>query len=69
MRAGVPDQAEGYEHAWEIRDLPELSEFSEREQEVRDHLAARVWSTIEWPRALFDRAVVHMLRESIPLPS
>ncbi|MEU0487096.1 DUF4158 domain-containing protein [Streptosporangium sp. NPDC006013] len=31
-----------YEHAWEIRDLLELSEFSEREQEVRDHLAARV---------------------------
>ncbi|WP_147268872.1 DUF4158 domain-containing protein [Sphaerisporangium album] len=58
-----------YEHAWEIRDLMELSEFSKREQEVRDYLAARVWSTIEGPRALFDRAVVHMLREGILLPA
>lgn len=58
-----------YEHAWEIRDLLELPEFSKREQEVRDHLAARVWSTIEGPRALFDRVVVHMLRGSILLPS
>ncbi|GLW07602.1 hypothetical protein Misp01_27320 [Microtetraspora sp. NBRC 13810] len=54
-----------YEHAWEIRDLLELAEFSKREQEVRDYLAARVWSTIEGPWALFDRAVVHMLREGI----
>ncbi|MEZ7129036.1 DUF4158 domain-containing protein [Nonomuraea sp. AD125B] len=58
-----------YEHAWEIRDLLELAEFSKREQEVRDYLAARVWSTIEGPRALFDRAVVHMLREGILLPT
>ncbi|MFG6201005.1 DUF4158 domain-containing protein [Nonomuraea sp. JJY05] len=58
-----------YEHAWEIRDLLELSEFSKREQEVRDYLAARVWSTIEGPQALFDRAVVHMLREGILLPA
>jgi hypothetical protein len=58
-----------YEHAWEIRDLLELSEFSKREQEVRDYLAARVWSTIEGPRALFDRAVVPMLREGILLPA
>jgi hypothetical protein len=58
-----------YEHAWEIRDLLELSEFSKREQEVRDYLAARVWSTIEGPRALFDRAVVHLLREGILLPA
>ncbi|WP_271217556.1 DUF4158 domain-containing protein [Streptosporangium carneum] len=58
-----------YEHAWEIRDLLELSEFSKREQEVRDYLSARVWLTIEGPRALFDRAVVHMLREGILLPT
>ncbi|WP_344948297.1 Tn3 family transposase [Sphaerisporangium flaviroseum] len=58
-----------YEHTWEIRDLLERSEFSKREQEVRDYLAARVWSTIEGPRALFDRAVVHMLREGILLPA
>ncbi|GAA2788985.1 DUF4158 domain-containing protein [Nonomuraea dietziae] len=58
-----------YEHAWEIRDLLELTEFSKREQEVRDYLAARVWWTIEGPRALFDRAVVHMLREGILLPA
>ncbi|GAB2498410.1 hypothetical protein GCM10027187_75290 [Streptosporangium sandarakinum] len=57
-----------YEHAWELRDLLEPAEFSNREQEVRDYLAARVWSTIEGPRALFDRAVVHMLRESILPP-
>ncbi|MGV9327254.1 DUF4158 domain-containing protein [Streptosporangium sandarakinum] len=32
-----------YEHAWEIRDLLEPAEFSNREQKVRDYLAARVW--------------------------
>ncbi|GAA3113826.1 DUF4158 domain-containing protein [Streptosporangium carneum] len=58
-----------YEHAWEVRDLLEPSEFSKHEQEVRDHLAARVWPTIEGPRALFDRAVVHLLREGILLPA
>ncbi|WP_326640067.1 DUF4158 domain-containing protein [Streptosporangium sp. NBC_01755] len=36
---------------------------------IIDGGAARVWSTIEVPRALFDRAVVHMLREGILLPA
>ncbi|MBA9005696.1 hypothetical protein HNR21_004578 [Actinomadura cellulosilytica] len=58
-----------YEHSWEIRDLLGLSEFSDREQEVRAFVAARVWATTEGPRALFDRAVVHMLEAGILLPA
>ncbi|GAA3801961.1 hypothetical protein GCM10022226_22230 [Sphaerisporangium flaviroseum] len=58
-----------YEHGWEIRDLLQLAEFSKHEHEVRDYLAARVWSTVEGPRALFDRAVVHMLGAGILLPA
>jgi TnpA family transposase len=58
-----------YEHSWEIRDLLELSEFSDREDDVRSYVAARVWSTTEGPRALFDRARVFMLDEGILLPT
>lgn len=58
-----------YEHSWEIGDLLGLSEFSDREEEVRAFVAARVWSTTEGPRALFDRAVVHMLEAGILLPA
>jgi hypothetical protein len=35
---------------------------------VRRHVAARAWSTTEGPRALYDRAVVHMLKERVLLP-
>jgi len=43
-----------YEHSWEIRDLLGLSEFADREQDVRAFIAARVWASAEGPRALTD---------------
>lgn len=57
-----------YEHAWEIRELLGYREFGDADAEVRRLVAARVASTTEGPRALFDRAVVFMLRERILLP-
>lgn len=47
-----------YEHAWEIRDQYGYRDFAAGEKELREVLAARVWSSLEGPRALFDRAVV-----------
>ena len=47
-----------YEHAWEIRDTYGYREFADGEDELREFLAARVWSSLEGARALFDRAVV-----------
>lgn len=61
-------QQTAYEHAWEIRDLLDYRDFCSCESEVRRYVAARVWSTTEGPRALFDRARVHMLKERILLP-
>ncbi|MFI7444929.1 DUF4158 domain-containing protein [Nonomuraea indica] len=43
-------------------------DFGSCESEVRQYVAARVWASVEGPRALFDRARVHMLRERILLP-
>ncbi|GAB2859000.1 Tn3-like element Tn3 family transposase [Actinocorallia aurea] len=57
-----------YEHAWEIRDLLGYREFALGEAEVRAFVAARVWASAEGPRALFDRAVVHLLKARILLP-
>ncbi|WP_431981431.1 Tn3 family transposase [Streptomyces qinglanensis] len=41
-----------YEHAWEIRDTYGYRDFTSGESELRDFLAARVWSSLEGPRAL-----------------
>lgn len=57
-----------YEHAWEIRELLDYRAFGSCESEVRQYVAARVWASAEGPRALFDRAQVHMLKERILLP-
>ncbi|MGW0447946.1 Tn3 family transposase [Streptosporangium sandarakinum] len=61
-------QQTAYEHAWEIRDLLGYRDFADCEAEVRRYVAARVWSTTEGPRALFDRARVHLLKERVLLP-
>ncbi|PRX45336.1 Tn3 transposase DDE domain-containing protein [Nonomuraea fuscirosea] len=57
-----------YEHAWEIRELLGYRDFGSCESEVRQYVSARVWASAEGPRALFDRARVHMLKERILLP-
>ncbi|MER5324599.1 DUF4158 domain-containing protein [Streptosporangium roseum] len=57
-----------YEHAWEIRELLGYHDFGACETEVRQYVAARVWASMEGPRALFDRARVHLLKERILLP-
>jgi hypothetical protein len=57
-----------YEHAWEIRELLGYRDFADGEGELRRFVAARVWSTTEGPRALFDRAVVHLVKERVLLP-
>jgi hypothetical protein len=57
-----------YEHSWQIRELLGYRDFAEAEAEVRRHVAARAWSTTDGPRALFDRAVVYMLKERVLLP-
>ncbi|GAA4621992.1 Tn3-like element Tn3 family transposase [Actinoallomurus vinaceus] len=64
---GVRKQSR-YEHAWEIRDAFGYREFGEAEQEVRAFLAARVWASVEGPRALFDRAVVWLVDNRVLLP-
>ncbi|MFF8958679.1 Tn3 family transposase [Streptomyces sp. NPDC014894] len=57
-----------YEHTWEIRDAYGYREFSAAEDEVRAFLAARVWASLEGPRALFDRAVVWLVDNRVLLP-
>ncbi|MCX5141873.1 Tn3 family transposase [Streptomyces sp. NBC_00338] len=57
-----------YEHAWEIRDAYGYREFPAAEDEVRAFLAARVWASLEGPRALFDRAVVWLVDNRVLLP-
>lgn len=57
-----------YEHAWEIRDACGYREFPAAEDEVRAFLAARVWASLEGPRALFDRAVVWLVDSRVLLP-
>ncbi|MGI5320894.1 DUF4158 domain-containing protein [Actinomadura nitritigenes] len=57
-----------HEHAWEIRELLGYRAFADGEAELRRFVAARVWSTTEGPRALFDRAVVHLVKERVLLP-
>jgi hypothetical protein len=57
-----------YEHAWEIRDAYGYRDFAAGEAELREFLAARVWSSLEGPRALFDRAVVWLVNNRVLLP-
>lgn len=57
-----------YEHAWEIRELLGYRDFADGEGEAHRYVAARVWSTTEGPRALFDRAVVHLVKGRVLLP-
>jgi Domain of unknown function (DUF4158) len=57
-----------YEHAWEIRDVCGYREFGAGDDELRRFLAARVWSSVEGPRALFDRAVVWLTANRVLLP-
>jgi len=57
-----------YEHAWEIRDTYGYREFADGEGELREFLAARVWSSLEGARALFDRAVVWLIGSRVLLP-
>ncbi|MGW1412194.1 DUF4158 domain-containing protein [Streptomyces sp. NPDC002403] len=57
-----------YEHTWEIRDAYGYREFSAAEGEARAFLAARVWASLERPRALFDRAVVWLVDNRVLLP-
>ncbi|MFJ4554255.1 DUF4158 domain-containing protein [Streptomyces sp. NPDC088817] len=57
-----------YEHAWEIRDEYGYRDFAAGEAELREFLAARVWSSLEGPRALFDRAVVRLVNHRVLLP-
>lgn len=57
-----------HEHAREIRELLRYKEFAERELDLRSFVASRVWNSVESRRALFDRAVVWLLRERVLLP-
>lgn len=43
-------------------------EFAAGEAELREFLAVRVWSSLEGPRALFDRAVVWLVNNRVLLP-
>ncbi|MET9543513.1 DUF4158 domain-containing protein [Streptomyces sp. NPDC006553] len=56
------------EHTWEICDVYGYLEFSAAEAEVRQFVAARVWASLEGPRALFDRAVVWLVDNRVLLP-
>ena len=57
-----------YEHAREIRELLRYRDFDEGELELRSYVASRVWNSVESRRALFDRAVVWLLRNRVGLP-
>ena len=61
-------QQTAYEHAWEIRDTYGYRDFADGESDLREFLAARVWSSLEGPRALFDRAVVWLIDNRVLLP-
>lgn len=57
-----------YEHAWEIRDTYSYRDFAAGDAQLREFLAARVWSSLEGPRVLFDRAVVWLVNNRVLLP-
>jgi hypothetical protein len=56
------------EHAREIRELLGYKDFAVKEMELRSFVASRVWSSVESRRALFDRAVVWLMRHRVLLP-
>src|SRR5262249_36590839 len=57
-----------YAHAGEIRDAYEARGFAGGEAELRAFLAARVWSSLEGPRALLDRALAWLIGNRVVLP-
>ncbi len=57
-----------HEHVWEIRDTYAYREFAAGKAELREFPAARVWSSPEGPRALFDRAMVWLVNNRGLLP-
>ncbi|TQN31697.1 TnpA family transposase [Haloactinospora alba] len=61
-------QQTAYEHSWEIRDAFGYRDFAAGQEELRTFLAARVWTTEEGPRTLFDRAVVYLVENKVLLP-
>ncbi|MBS2965384.1 DUF4158 domain-containing protein [Actinocrinis puniceicyclus] len=57
-----------WDHSREIRDLLGLREFDSAELELRAFVAGRVGVSNEGPRALFDRAVVWLIKHRVLLP-
>jgi hypothetical protein len=57
-----------FEHVWEIKKVFDLRDFSEVEAEVSGWVAARVWSTADGPKAIFDGAVAWLRAERVLLP-
>ena len=57
-----------YDHATQIRDLLEYREFSAAEGEVGAFIASRVAKTRDSRRELFDRAVLWLIENRVPLP-
>lgn len=57
-----------WDHAREVRDLLGICEFDAAELELRAFVAGRVWVSNEGPRALFDRAVVWLIKHRALLP-
>ena len=46
-----------FEHVWEIKDTFGLRDFADVQAEVEAWVDARVWSTADGPKAIFDGAV------------
>ena len=57
-----------YEHAWAIRQRLGYRDFSDAEQDLRAYVASRVWNSLDPRRALFDRAVVWLVKNRVLLP-
>jgi Domain of unknown function (DUF4158) len=57
-----------FEHVWEIKEVFGLRDFSEVEAEVAGWVDARVWSTTDGPKAIFDGAVAWLRAERVLLP-
>ncbi len=57
-----------HEHAREIRERLGYRDFPDGEMELRAYVASRVWNSVESRRAVFDRAVVWLIRHRVLLP-
>lgn len=57
-----------FEHVWEIKTVFGLRDFSDVEAEVAEWVDARVWSTGDGPKAIFDGAVAWLRSERVLLP-